>query len=809
MSWQDEIRNPNCQLCLLHEGADHVCLMGTGPRTADIMVVGEAPGQREDETHQAFVGKSGELLNEGLAAAGISRGDCVITNVAKCKPPRNRTPERSEIKRCIETYLKQELAVVQPKYMLAMGNSAFQGLLGKSGITKHHGSVFDLDGMKVMVTIHPALVLRNPAWMTAFRTDLTRFGKMVRGEATSPTTAIKVVRRKAQLGWLLENLRVAEEISWDIETWVDTSDVDPPYKRPPGQYWHNDESMITSIGFSWEEGQSAVIPLWHMTPTWRDPTRVLLYLKEVMERDDCKYIAHNGKFDASWLWSKGIHVRQDFDTMLAAHMLEENRPKGLKPLSRTELGADAYDVGEDKKDTYHTPLRRLCIYNGKDTDYTLRLKHVLADRLREEPRAARVFKLLMMPASNALVDVERQGVYLDMDRWSDRRKVCEANRAKIHKYINQFWPHESPINLNAPQQVGRLLFEELRLPIIEKTAKGANSTKESVLLELASRGHKVPTALIKWRKWNGYITRYLDPWRYEWTDDDGRLHCIYKLYGTVTGRLSGEGGIQQVPRDPLIRSIIGAEPGWLFVQGDYSQIELRIAAWLANEKRMLRAFLRGDDIHMLRAMRMTGKPAHLVTKEERKKSKAVNFGFLYGMGAKKFVTYAFENYDVRVTLPEAEAVRDGFFNDYPALRTWHDRQRRLARRYQRVTSPIGRVRHLPDINSSDESVKQEAERQAINSPVQSCASDIMLTSLITMHPQLDPREARIVGTVHDSILFEIRKDALDKTLPFIKETMEDMSLVKSKFGTEVGVPINVDIEVGTHWGEGTPWQEAA
>lgn len=802
-TWQDRIRNPTCELCTLHEGATHVCLMGSGKQTVNIMIVGEAPGAREDETHQAFVGASGQLLNEGLADAGLSRDDCVITNVAKCRPPRNRTPERSEIKICVENYLKPEIDAVKPKFMLVLGNAAFMGILGKSGITKHHGSVFQVDGMQVMVTIHPALVLRNPGWMTAFRTDMTRFGKLTRGESTSPSTAIKIIRRGPQLAWLREQLRHADEITWDIETWVDASEVDPPYKRPPGQDWHGDESLITSMSFTWQEGLSAVVPMWHMTPTWKDPTRVLMYLKDVLERDDCKYNAHNGKFDARWMASKGVFVRQDFDTMLAAHIVDENRPKGLKPLSRTELGADAYDVGEDKKDTFHTPLRRLCVYNGKDTDYTYRLKPRLADRLREEPRAARVFKLLMMPASNALTDIEGVGVYLDMDRWNDRRKVCEQNRAKIHKYINQFWPHEDPINLNAPQQVGRLLFEELGLPIVEKTKKGANSTKESVLLELASQGHKIPTALIKWRKWNGYITRYLDPWKYEWLDDAQRLHCSYKLYGTVTGRLSGEGGIQQVPRDPLIRSIIGAEPGWLFLQSDYSQIELRIAAWQANERRMLRQYMRGEDIHMLRAMRMTGKPAHLVTKEERKKAKAVNFGFLYGMGAKKFVTYAFENYDLRVTAAESEAVRDGFFSDYPALRTWHDRQRRLARRYQRVTSPVGRIRHLPDINSSDESVQQEAERQAINSPVQSCASDIMLTSLITMHPQLDKQRARIVGTVHDSILFEVREEYVEEILPFIKGTMEDMSIVRHKFGTEVGVPITVDIEVGTHWGEPT------
>lgn len=798
--WRDTIRNPDCELCPLNEGADHVCLMGSGTRQAKVMIVGEAPGAREDDEHRAFVGPAGQLLTEVLHEAGIERSDCYVTNVAKCRPPGNRTPEKSEIKTCVENYLMKEIEQVNPKYVLLLGNSAFMGVLGKTKITQNHGSVFRSGKRQIMATVHPALVLRNPRWDQPFRTDLSRFGRMTRGESVSPETEIKIVRLKTQLAWLLRELMQAKEISWDIETWVEPEDG---YVREPGQDWHGDESYICSIAFTWQEGLSAVVPLWHNTKTWRDPSRVLEYLKPAMEREGVKYVAHNGKFDARWMKSKGINVPQVFDTMLAAHILEENRLKGLKPLSRTQLGAEAYNVGVDTKNAYHEPLRRLCIYNGKDTDYTLRLYHVFREQLRQQPGLARVFTKLMMPASNVLVDVERTGLWLDPDRWKERRDECERKRAKIHAYINQFWPEGTPINLNAPMQVGRLLFEYLGLPIIERTKKDAPSTKESVLLELASQGHKIPTAIIKWRKWNGYITRYLDPWMREWLDRRGRIHSNYKLFGTVTGRLSGEGGIQQVPRDKLIRSIIGAEPGWVFMQADYSQIELRIAFWLANERRGLAQYLRGEDIHMLRAMKMTGKPAHLVAKEERKKAKAVNFGYIYGMGYRKFVKYAFENYDLRISEEDAEKDRNGFFEDYPALRPWHDRQRRLALRYKQVRSPIGRIRHLPDIDSQDDEVKAEAQRQAINSPVQSCASDIMLTSLITMHPQLDPTQARIIGTVHDSILFEIREDAVDETLPFIKETMEDMSLVYRKFGTEVGVPIVVDIEVGRHWGEAT------
>jgi DNA polymerase-1 len=270
------------------------------------------------------------------------------------------------------------------------------------------------------------------------------------------------------------------------------------------------------------------------------------------------------------------------------------------------------------------------------------------------------------------------------------------------------------------------------------------------------------------------------------------------LYGTVTGRLSGD--LQQVPRDTFIRGVIGAPSGWCFVQADYSQVELRIAAHCAKEKRMQRAFLTGQDIHLATAVSLTGKPGSAVTKEERKKAKAVNFGFLYGMYPKKFQAYCFENFDLEVSIVEAQLARTKYFEDYPDLLQWHDRQRRIAHNLHRVTSPIGRVRHLPDILSNDNSVRMEAERQAINSPVQSMASDLMLFSMVKLADVLDTREAAMVGTLHDAIFFEIREDALDKYLPIIKDTMENLP-IKRTFGAELEVPIVADVEWGYHWGE--------
>lgn len=788
--------------------------MGNGPKKAQVMLVGEAPGANEDEKGIPFIGQAGMLLDRALNDfAHLKREDVYVTNVAKCRPPNNRTPVRKEIQTCVEHYLDREVAAVKPKYMMPMGNSALLGVLGKSGIMKHHGTPIrvDFDGhvVTVMPTIHPAAVLRNPKWGEDFALDMVSFGELIRGERKTPETRIKIVRRPAHLRWLKAMLMQAKVISWDVETY--TEDAEKPYKHSNFQYWHDGESHIVSIAFSWEEGLSVVIPLWHNESPFQGGDRVqtiLSYLREAMEREDCTYVTHNGKYDASWMKAFGVNVPQGFDTMLASHVLEENREKKLKSLARNVLGADGYDVGEELKEGHTISLRRISVYNGKDSDYTLRIAKHFRKELLEEPTAARLFTKLLMPASRALTEIEAVGVCIDADRWRMAHDRCQENCEKLQAFIERRVPDDmKPINLNSPPQVARLLFGHFEMPVAVKTKTGQPSTAEGVLLRL-SRDNQVVPALLKYRKYYKYLSTYLLPWWFEHRDANGRIRSSYKPAGTVTGRLAGQGGIQQIPRNTFIRSIVCSEKGWTLVAADYSQIELRIAALIANEKKMLRQFAMKEDIHRLRAARITGKRPQDVTKEERFRAKAVSFGFLYGMGAKKFVNYAFEEYDVTYTLKESEAARNGFFSDYEAFFPWHARQRRLAQRYHQVSSPMGRVRHLPDILSNDEKVRGEAERQAINSPVQVMASDIMLLALIELHKMLPNKEARIIATIHDSILFEVRDRHVEKWAPVIKDVMEDKARVERQFKCEINVPIAVDVEIGSHFGEGKEWQEA-
>jgi uracil-DNA glycosylase family 4 len=793
MTWQDKIRNAQCSLCPLHEGAEYVCLMGTGSRKSRIVIVGEAPGAREDETHQAFVGAAGQLLTSLLEDVGISRADCYITNAVKCRPVGNATPSRAEAKVCSNTYLTEEILRVEPTHLLSLGNTALQVTTGRSGITKYRGRTFPLGDCVVLPTFHPAAALRSPKYLPTIKADFAAFARLVDGAPSEgPTTKVKVVRTPAQLNWLIKQITDAPVVAFDLET-------------TGLEEWHSDSQIVT-LGLSWGAGTAAVVPIHHPERRGMAPSQVLRRLKPVLEGHP-KLVAHNAKFDARWLASAGIFVDVKFDTMLAAHMLDENNAKGLKPLSQLHLGANDYDIGDEVKKAQEVPLKRLAIYNGKDCDYTFRLRELFKPNLAEEPRVTRLFAKLVMPASNALTRIERGGIWVDEQRLNERTNRAQQVLKQLTAYMDV---SSGGINYNSPQQVALWLFGELGLPILEETNTGNPSTREGVLLSLESESRYVK-ALLKYRKWHKWLTTYLLPWG-EHRDERSRIHTSYLLHGTVTGRLSSRGpNLQQVPRDPFIRGILGASPGWVFVEADYSQVELRIAAMLANERTMLRVLNSGADLHTSTAVSILRKLPEDITKDERVIwGKHPNFGLVFGMGpgteGKKggYRDYCWNN-GIEISYEDARRVYNRFHETYPGLRAWHERQKRLADRYGRVQNALGRVRHLPDMQSSDQSVRAEAERQAINSPVQSVASDLMLVSLVRLAASLPSRVARIIGTTHDQLMFEIRDSYVDEIAPLIRDTMQDMDYVEKVFGATMSVPIIAEVEAGTHWGETVPW----
>ncbi len=794
-----KLTDPECDLCPLSQETERVCLPVTSavkPSSSRgrIIVVGEAPGAQEEQTGVLFSGPAGQLLRSSLREIGIEPDELFITNAVKCRPADNRTPTDRQIRVCSGQYLEAERDVIDPAFGLALGNSGLKATLGRKGITQYNGQTYRWGSATMVAAFHPAAVLRNPRYLDSFKGALLVFKRLVYDEEGIPATVTVAVNDKATLQELVDDLSSAKRGAIDIESWSD--------HKLGGLYPWDESASLSGINISVRPGKAYVIPLWTTGSRWRDPQKVVDYLKPFIEAVPYWYM-HNGKFDEKWLRVVGINVQQDFDTMGAIYALDENSRKDLGFASQVYLGAPAYKDLLNKKHTNLTPLDDLVEYGGQDADYTLRLGRKLTTKLKDEPLAERLFTKLLMPATNVLTRVEINGLPVHRGKFKRRYKHTKEMIVHYNGVIQDMVPLKMhPFNPNSTQQMGRLLFNEMGFPVIKTTKSGAPSTAEDVLVRLNDLDESgVIDAILEYRHWSGYRSRYFENWALR-MDSDGRLHTTFKPFHTVTGRLSsGEPNIQQIPRDTFIRGLIGGRRGWTFVECDYSQVELRIVAHISQDRTMLRAYHLGRDIHTETAMAATGLTEDEITPEIRKKAKAVNFGFVYGMGYLKFIEYSKTNYGIDVSKSEAKNYRDAFFDNFRSLHSWHERQRKAAKRRGWVVSPIGRKRHLWDINSEQESIRAEAQRQAINSPVQSMASDMMLLSMVQLDKILDPNVARMVGSVHDSILFEIKDEAVDDVLPTIIETMETLPL-EEEFGCLLTVPIRADAKVGRFWSEG-------
>lgn len=811
------VRDPHCTSCKLSAQAtgNDVCITAEGPAEADLMIVTKLP----------LGPKSRKELHDYLAEVGIDPEEVSITSVNKCKVW-DITAGKADQKACTALYLNKEIEAVKPKWVLALGNEALTATTGKAQITKYRGQIFthkQFPKTQVVGTISPSMVNRNPGQRDGFIADLRYIKRLSEGRDVSDALkpkSFRIVTSKRGLQALADELSVCEGYAFDIET--NGFDEFKP-----------DSKMVSLALTTWMPGDTAprniwAIPLYHNQSPFKDKWQnILKWLAKYM-RMPKKRIAHNGKFDLRWLTQFGCGFDLTFDTMLAAHLLNENRPKGLKPLARSLLGVEPWDI--DTKSLLDEPLRPTLKYNGLDTWYTAHVYFILAKQLKEQPRLGRLMLREMVPASNDFVEIEMRGIWTDREQLNERaiiakRTLDEIDR-KLLNYVppkDQWPPNTKEVNFNASNFARWWLFDHLGLPIRargkskEDGTPGAPSMAEGILSDLQETNpHPVLDLLLERVKWQKFHSSFFSAYQ-EQIDGNDRIHTTFKLTGTVTGRLSSGKGdqekvtgrvqnrgvnLQQVPRDSFVKGIFGGPPGHVFLECDYSQVELRVAAFLADEKTMKYLYSTNQDIHMATAMKMTGKTADLVTKDERKKAKPVNFGFLYGMSAATFVTTAWNNYGVRVTEEESVVFRRAFFDQFPDLLTWHKRQRALARKYGRVESPLGRVRHLPDITSKDHKVRAEAERQAINSPVQSFASDLAILALTILMRKFRKMGlmTRSVGTVHDAINFEVPIEELPIVMPMIKHWMENVP-IERWFGVVVDIPIVGDVAVSKMWGD--------
>lgn len=833
------VRNAVCSDCKMCQGVEEeeICTTGTGPNNARIGVVTTFPLHPKSKLLAE--------LHDFLREAGIDPESVMWLSAIKCGS-RDLSTTKTVMKAC-RPYLQKELAFLNLDYVLSIGSEALFATTGKSGIMKYRGRQETYHGTTIFPTISPSMLSRNPGLTSGFQADLKYFGNLTQGidKQDDPwhlpfDDQWTTVDTQDALRSCVRALQVADAASYDVET--------------VGGSEHRSDARIVSLSITTlTAGEPHVwaIPLYHPESPWAggkpglwrqtweatdEWIKVLRVVGDALSKVP-KLIAHNAKYDTRWMRHFGVNIMPTFCTIVAASLLDENRPKGLKPLALQLLGADPWAI--ETMNLLTTPIDEVLDYNGLDTWHDMRLYLLFREQLLEEPRLAKLFSRLMMPVVRELVRVEMRGIYVDRKVLNENWAIAQETLLRIEKELEQYLPedHEVPdnikkkgrvvVNYGASNFARWWLFDYLDWPILargkqkEDGSAGQPSMAEGVLMVMAERLDPVAILLLERVQWQKFHTSFFTPYSQQITEDS-RIHTVFKPWGTVTGRMSSgkedaekitgrrersnQMGVntQQVPRNKLVRGVFGAAPGWTFVEADYSQIELRIAAFLADERNLLHLYAIGADVHMATAMKMTGKPASLVTPEERKKAKAVNFGFLFGMGWAKFVITAFLNYGVHVTEDESRAFRTAFFDQFPGLPPWHRRQRALARKYKRVQTPMGRIRHLPDIDSMNEEVRAEAERQAINSPVQAMASDMALLSLVhtARYFRREGIEAYPVGAVHDAVNFEVRNDHVHLALPTIKRIMEELPL-DDMFDCRLTVPIVADLKVGKHWGGAT------
>jgi uracil-DNA glycosylase family 4 len=573
-----------CTLCRLHKTAQTVCLMPPGPLkpATKAMIVGEAPGKREDESGKPFVGKAGGILDEMLDSQDIDRQDIFITNAVSCRPPDNRTPTKGEIKSC-RHWLDYQMSVVKPKYVLILGNVPLRSITDAEGITKKRGKPFEKDGVIYLPTFHPAASLYDPAQRDFIERDFKLFKEIIDGGAVPREKKLRptYVTTDDDLEYMLECME--GDISFDIETnclypWQTHNDKGHPLK-----------AKVNVIGFGTASGEFTIpVDEWDMD-------EILPRIETRMRR--CKVDTQNGKFDFLWMWVHyGVqwHDMNDFDDMLAHYLLDENSRHGLKELAQRYCGAPDWDVDRDTK-TGVSP--QLAIYHGHDLYYTRELKFIFQEMLDRDPQVKQVFDKILMPASVLYTEMQYDGLHVDIMKFGaaekQLRKDLAAAQIKLKKWGN--------INWGSTKQLADLLYNKLNIPIVETTAAGNASTKESALNQI---DHECVGDLIKFRHAKQQLSFFIEGWKPflhkkringEW---HYFLHPSIKLHGTKPGRPSSEHpNAQQIPRESIIRSLIDAPPGWELVEADLSQVEMRIAAELADESEMRNCFLMGIDIH--------------------------------------------------------------------------------------------------------------------------------------------------------------------------------------------------------------------
>jgi DNA polymerase-1 len=591
-----------------------------------------------------------------------------------------------------------------------------------------------------------------------------------------------IVNTEAALGQLIGELEKAQGLTIEVEATGEKAAM----------------ADLVGLAISPAQGKAFYIPLGHLglnQPQQLPLTHVTAQLKAILENVSINKIAHNGKHVMAALAGCGVAVRNlNFDPMLAAYLLGE-KSLGLKALAFNKLGieistpAGLSGAGKKRSSLSLLEVNQVADYACANVDIVWSLKESLETELRQQG-LWQLFTEVEMALIPVLVTMERDGILLDTGLLREMSLEMGKELLKLEKEIYSSVGHQ--FNINSPQQLGKILFGELKLPQSRKTKTGYST--EASVMEALRGTHPIIELILKYRQLSKLKSTYVDALPALINHKTGRVHTNFNQTGTATGRLSSsDPNLQNIPvRGEIgnkIRRTIIAPPGAYLLSADYSQIDLRVLAHLSQDPGLIAAFAHDEDIHATTASKIFGVPAIEVTSEMRRNAKTVNFGVVYGMS-----DYGLEQ-ATNLSRGEASQFIALYFEKYPKVREYLDATKEQARKLGYVQTVLGRRRFLPEINSSNRMVREAAERMAINAPVQGSSADIIKIAMINLHREMEKRnlKSKMLLQIHDELLFEVPEEEVGETESLVVELMSR--------AFELCVPVKIDIKLGRNWGE--------
>jgi DNA polymerase-1 len=531
-------------------------------------------------------------------------------------------------------------------------------------------------------------------------------------------------------------------------------------------------------------------------------TDALEALRPVLESPGILKIGFNIKFNAVMFAQAGIAICNHDDAQLMSYALDAGRnAHGLDALAERWLGhanmthGELTGSGKGKLSFDQVAIDRATVYSAEDADVILRLWRVLKPRLVAE-RMTSVYETLERPLISVLARMERRGISIDRNVLSRLSGEFAQTAARVEAELQEI--AGEPINVGSPKQIGDIIFGKMGLPGGSKTKTGAWSTSAQILDELAEQGHEFPKKILEWRQVSKLKSTYTDALPTYVHPQTHRVHTTYALAATTTGRLSSnEPNLQNIPirteDGRKIRRAFIASPGHKLVSADYSQIELRLLAEIADIPVLKQAFRDGLDIHAMTASEMFGVPIKNMPGEVRRRAKAINFGIIYGISA-----FGLAN-QLGIAREEASAYIKKYFERFPGIRAYMDETRDFCRTHGYVKTLFGRKCHYPDIKASNGSVRSFNERAAINARLQGTAADIIRRAMIRMEDALAEKKlsAQMLLQVHDELIFEVPDEEVAATLPVVQHTMQDAPFP----AVLLSVPLHVDARAADNWDE--------